>query len=153
MNLFALTLASFSLLASAPVLADSTRLREDVRAVAPALEKYALGTLLGEVWKRPGLSLRDRSIVTLAALITRNQTVEMADYLDLALDNVSLGLPAQYNNETPSVLCNAQDSDSLAGFVDLTFDVTDKFQVGGGYRYTEDKKSWEGRTQDFLSSV
>ena len=78
MKLFALTLASFSLLASAPVLADPTRLREDVRAVAPALEKYALGTLLGDVWKRPGLSLRDRSIVTLAALITRNQTVEMA---------------------------------------------------------------------------
>jgi 4-carboxymuconolactone decarboxylase len=87
MKLFALTLASFSLLASAPVLADPTRLREDVRAVAPALEKYALGTLLGDVWKRPGLSLRDRSIVTLAALITRNQTAEMADYLNLALDN------------------------------------------------------------------
>ena len=87
MKLFALTLASFSLLASAPVLADPTRLREDVRAVAPALEKYALGTLLGDVWKRPGLSLRDRSIITLAALITRNQTAEMADYLNLALDN------------------------------------------------------------------
>jgi 4-carboxymuconolactone decarboxylase len=87
MKLFALTLASFSLLASAPVLADPTRLREDVRAVAPALEEYALGTLLGDGWKRPGLSLRDRSIVTLAALITRNQTAEMADYLNLALDN------------------------------------------------------------------
>src|SRR5215207_4922216 len=87
MKLFALTLASFSLLASAPVLADPTRLREDVRAVAPALEEYALGTLLGDVWKRSGLSLRDRSIVTLAALITRNQTAEMADYLNLALDN------------------------------------------------------------------
>src|SRR6476619_4574935 len=86
MKLFALTLASFSLLASAPVLADPTRLREDVRAVVAALEKYALGTLLGEVWKRPGLGSRDRSIVTLAALITRNQTAGMADYLDLALD-------------------------------------------------------------------
>ena len=73
--------------------------------------------------------------------------VQALGFIDLALDNVSLGLPAQYNNETPSVLCNAQDSDSLAGFVDLTFDVTDKFQIGGGYRYTKDKKSWEGRTQ------
>ena len=43
--------------------------------------------MLGDVWKRPGLSLRDRSIVTLAALIARNQTVEMANYLSLALDN------------------------------------------------------------------
>jgi 4-carboxymuconolactone decarboxylase len=62
-------------------------MREDVRMVAPALEKYAQGTLLGDVWERPGLSVRDRSIVTLAALIARNQTVEMAYYLNIALDN------------------------------------------------------------------
>jgi hypothetical protein len=48
----------------------------DIRTVAPALEKYAQGPIT-ELWKRPGLSLRDRSIVTLAALIARNQTVEM----------------------------------------------------------------------------
>ena len=59
----------------------------DIRAVAPALEKYTQDRLLGEVWKRPGLSPRDRSIVTLAALIARNQTVEMPYYLNLALDN------------------------------------------------------------------
>jgi 4-carboxymuconolactone decarboxylase len=62
-------------------------MREDVRMVAPALEKYARSTLLGDVWKRPGLSVRDRSVVTLAALIARNQTVEMAYYLNVALDN------------------------------------------------------------------
>ena len=28
---------------------------DDVRMVAPALEKYTQGRLLGEVWKRPGL--------------------------------------------------------------------------------------------------
>ena len=39
------------------------------------------------MWKRPGLGARDRSIVTLAALIARNQTVEMAYYLNVALDN------------------------------------------------------------------
>jgi 4-carboxymuconolactone decarboxylase len=59
---------------------------DDVRKVAPALEKYTRGRLLGEVWKRPGLSPRDRSIVTLAALIARNQTIEMPYYLDRALD-------------------------------------------------------------------
>ena len=35
----------------------------------------------------PASTSRDRSIVTLAALITRNQTAEMPDYLNLALDN------------------------------------------------------------------
>src|SRR6266568_7118385 len=87
MKLLAATLASLSLLASASAQADQTKMREDVRLVAPALEKYAAGTLLGDVWKRPGLSVRDRSIVTLAALIARNQTIEMAYYLNLALDN------------------------------------------------------------------
>jgi 4-carboxymuconolactone decarboxylase len=60
---------------------------EDIRAVAPALEKYAKGVLLGDLWKRPGLSARDRSIVTVAALIARDQTVELPYYLNLALDN------------------------------------------------------------------
>ncbi len=50
---------------------------EDVRAVAPALEAYTKNRLLGDVWKRPGLALRDRSIVTLSALIARNQTIEL----------------------------------------------------------------------------
>ena len=54
--------------------------------VAPALQKYAEGRL-AELWKRPGLTPRDRSIVTLAALIARNQTIEMPYYLNLALDN------------------------------------------------------------------
>src|SRR6266704_1879229 len=60
---------------------------DDIRMVAPALEKYTQGRLFGEVWKRPGLSPRDRSIVTVAALIARNQTIEMPYYVNLALDN------------------------------------------------------------------
>jgi 4-carboxymuconolactone decarboxylase len=43
--------------------------------------------LLAELWKRAGLTPRDRSIVTLAALIARNQMIEMPYYLNLALDN------------------------------------------------------------------
>src|SRR6266481_6431535 len=60
---------------------------DDMRTVAPALEKYTQGRLLGDVWKRPGLASRDRGIVTLSALIARNQTIEMRYYLNLALDN------------------------------------------------------------------
>ena len=55
--------------------------------MAPALERYSQDRLFGDVWKRPGLSPRDRSIVTLAALVARNQTIEMPFYLNLALDN------------------------------------------------------------------
>ena len=87
MRLLAAALASASLLASPIAQADPSRLREDVRRVAPALDKYAQERVLGDVWKRPGLSPRDRSVVTLAALIARNQTIEMPFYLGLALDN------------------------------------------------------------------
>lgn len=61
--------------------------RDDVRTVAPALEKYRQDRLLGDVWKRPGLGPRDRSVVTIAALIARNHTTELPHYLDVALDH------------------------------------------------------------------
>jgi 4-carboxymuconolactone decarboxylase len=60
---------------------------EDVRKVAPALEAYTQNRLLGDVWKRPGLVPRDRSIVTLAALVARSQAIEMPYHVNLALDN------------------------------------------------------------------
>ena len=62
-------------------------LMDDVRAVAPALETYRENVLLGDLWTRPGLSPRDRSLVTLTALIARNQTIELGFYLGRALDN------------------------------------------------------------------
>jgi 4-carboxymuconolactone decarboxylase len=58
----------------------------DSKMVAPALEKYSQGPL-AELWNRTELSPRDRSIVTLAALVARNQTIEMPYYFNLALDN------------------------------------------------------------------
>jgi 4-carboxymuconolactone decarboxylase len=55
--------------------------------VAPALERYEQGTIFGNLWRRPELSSRDRSIVTLSALIARNQAAELPRYLGLALDS------------------------------------------------------------------
>ena len=60
---------------------------EEVRAVAPALEKYTQSFVLEDLWKRDGLSARDRSVITVSALIARNQTVELPFYLDSALGN------------------------------------------------------------------
>jgi 4-carboxymuconolactone decarboxylase len=60
---------------------------DDVRAVSPALEHYTKGPLLDGLWKRPEMSPRDRSIVTVTALIARIQTIEMPFHFALALDN------------------------------------------------------------------
>jgi 4-carboxymuconolactone decarboxylase len=68
-------------------LAQAKLNRGDMQGVAPALHKYTQDRLLGEVWKRPGLDVRDRSIVTLAALIARNQTIELPFYVNRALDS------------------------------------------------------------------
>ncbi|MDB5822116.1 MAG: carboxymuconolactone decarboxylase family protein [Herminiimonas sp.] len=54
---------------------------------APALERYTQGLVLGDLWKRPDLSPRDRSIVTVAVLIAKNQAMELPFYLGRALDN------------------------------------------------------------------
>jgi alkylhydroperoxidase/carboxymuconolactone decarboxylase family protein YurZ/MFS family permease len=61
--------------------------RAAIQAVAPAFDQFTQQRLLGEVWKRPGLDARDRSIITVAALIARNQTIELPFYLDLALES------------------------------------------------------------------
>jgi 4-carboxymuconolactone decarboxylase len=95
MTRLAVTLMLLSLLTSACSHASQARSEaspqmlsvNDVRMVAPALEKYRNGRLVNEVWKRPGLAPRDRSIVTLAALVGRNQTIELPYYVNLALDN------------------------------------------------------------------
>lgn len=57
----------------------------DVGAVAPALALEAQN-IIDKLWKRPGLSVRDRSVVTVAALIARNQTAGLPAYVRLALD-------------------------------------------------------------------
>ena len=50
--------------------------------------------------------------------------VQVLGFIDLASDLSSIGAPQQLNNSTPQVLCNQQDSDSLAGYVDVSWDVT-----------------------------
>lgn len=93
MKNLAVTFASFALMASASAEAQQPEVAlrrlslEDVRSVAPALERYTQETLYGDVWNRPGLSRRDRSIVTLAVLIARNQGLPLHSYIGRALDN------------------------------------------------------------------
>jgi iron complex outermembrane receptor protein len=79
--------------------------------------------------------------------------VQALGFLDLVIPFGSLGLPPQFRNSSPVILCNQQDSDSLAGFVDVTWDISDKFALGAGYRYTEDKRSWAGRTKVFFDQL
>ena len=58
-----------------------------VRDVFPKLGELTDDVLFGDVWKRPGLSPRDRSLVTVAALVAMNRPDQLRGHLWRALDN------------------------------------------------------------------
>jgi len=55
--------------------------------IAPALADYTDRVLFGDVWERPGLSPRDRSLITVATLVALYRTNELPFHLKKALDN------------------------------------------------------------------
>ncbi|PXW43932.1 4-carboxymuconolactone decarboxylase [Klebsiella oxytoca] len=59
----------------------------DIQSVSPALARFGNVVLAEDLWKRNELSPRDRSIVTIAILIARNQPTELKHYVEIALDN------------------------------------------------------------------
>ncbi|WP_408612248.1 carboxymuconolactone decarboxylase family protein [Leclercia tamurae] len=58
-----------------------------VAEVAPAMAAYSERFIEKDLWNRPELSRRDRSLVTVAALISRNDTAELPHYLNVALES------------------------------------------------------------------
>jgi 4-carboxymuconolactone decarboxylase len=58
-----------------------------VHAVAPALALYTDEVLFGDVWERAALSKRDRSLVTVSALIAGGHVGQMRGHMGRALDN------------------------------------------------------------------
>ncbi len=58
-----------------------------MRDIAPALADITEKVLFGEVWKRPGLSPRDRSLITVATLVALYRTNELPFHLKRALEN------------------------------------------------------------------
>ena len=55
--------------------------------IAPALAEYTDKVLFGDVWKRPGLSPRDRSLVTVSSLVALYRINELPFHLKRALEN------------------------------------------------------------------
>jgi 4-carboxymuconolactone decarboxylase len=61
--------------------------RNEVRQVAPKLIDLSEKVLYGDVWERPGLSKRDRSLITVAAIIAMYRTDQLSSHLERALVN------------------------------------------------------------------
>ncbi len=54
---------------------------------APKLLQLTDDVLFGDVWERPELSKRDRSLVTVAALVALNRPEQLRFHLNKALEN------------------------------------------------------------------
>ena len=54
---------------------------------APKLAELTDEVVFGDVWARPELSPRDRSLVTVAALVANGNTEQLAGHLNRALEN------------------------------------------------------------------
>lgn len=59
----------------------------DIQFVSPALARFSHEVITDDLWKRDELSQRDRSIVTVAILIARNQPTELKHFIEVALDS------------------------------------------------------------------
>ncbi|HQR12371.1 MAG TPA: carboxymuconolactone decarboxylase family protein [Casimicrobiaceae bacterium] len=72
---------------AAPAPAEPSRAQRLLGDVAPKLAQITDDVLFGDVWARPGLSRRDRSLVTVSALIAMDRPDQLRSHLKLALDN------------------------------------------------------------------
>jgi 4-carboxymuconolactone decarboxylase len=61
--------------------------REAVRAVVPRMIELSETVIYGDIWERPGLSKRDRSLIVVAALIASYRPEQLRGHLGRALDN------------------------------------------------------------------
>ena len=61
--------------------------RDAVRDVAPKLIELTEKVIYGDVWERPELPKRDRSLITVAALMAMGREEQMRGHMGRALDN------------------------------------------------------------------
>jgi 4-carboxymuconolactone decarboxylase len=61
--------------------------RSAMEEVAPHLANLSADVLFGDVWERPGLSKRDRSLITVAMLTALYRAGQLPGHINRALDN------------------------------------------------------------------
>jgi 4-carboxymuconolactone decarboxylase len=61
--------------------------RELIGDVAPKLTELTEDVLFSDIWERPGLSKRDRSLITVATLVALNRTEQLPFHLRRALEH------------------------------------------------------------------
>ncbi len=62
-------------------------MEQNVGSVAPGVVQYTSDPLFHDLWLRPALAPRDRSLVTVSALIASGQVAQITYHLNRAMDN------------------------------------------------------------------
>jgi 4-carboxymuconolactone decarboxylase len=62
-------------------------LRQSLGELSPKLVELTENVLFGDVWERPQLSKRDRSLITCAALVATGKTEQMDFHFPKAIEN------------------------------------------------------------------
>jgi 4-carboxymuconolactone decarboxylase len=83
---YAAALATVGLAPAAPGTTPS-RAQQLVGDVAPKLAELTDQVLFADIWERPGLSRRDRSLATVSALVAMNRPDQLRSHLALAVQN------------------------------------------------------------------
>jgi 4-carboxymuconolactone decarboxylase len=66
---------------------DSSSAQNSIGDVAPKLADLTDEVLFGDIWERPQLSKRDRSLITCAALVATGKTEQMTFHFPRAIEN------------------------------------------------------------------
>ena len=66
---------------------NEKKVTSDLEAVAPEFAKLTQDLLFGDIWKRPGLSPRDKSLITVTCLVALNRIEQVEFHLNKALEN------------------------------------------------------------------
>ncbi len=61
--------------------------RSAAQEIVPKMAELSANVLFGDVWERPELSKRDRSLITVAALVALYRTDQLKGHIGRALDN------------------------------------------------------------------
>ena len=60
---------------------------DDLKAIAPEFAKLTQDFLFGDIWTRPGLSPRDKSLITVTCLVALNRIEQVEFHLKKAFEN------------------------------------------------------------------
>src|SRR6266508_276840 len=67
--------------------APTSSAREAIRGTVPKLAEISDKIIYGDIWDRPGLKKRDRSLIVVATLIALGRERQLVGHLNRALDN------------------------------------------------------------------